>query len=469
MLADFPEPNGWDLKNKDVFSKGTLESHVAKARVLIGNPPFEILAGSSPEKPAPAALLDRAIGKMEPGGFLGMVLPRAFLDSVDYTKQRQALLKDFDILSLTALPDRVFLHSEAETAIVVARKHDGASRRETVVFRQVRDQDCKAFETHQRVSWEDRVPQQYFSKSQGAALLVPALRELWEFLAGNPVLQDLATINKGVEYETTIAGARYDDVISDTPKRGFLPGIHKSTDSFQQYVLFKHQYFNADKSLRRRGAWDLDWRQPKVIVPAARHSRGPWRFAAALDRNGLLASRLHYAIWPKESNLPAEVIAAILNSPIGAAYTYCHSFGHTVPKRTYGTVPFPALSLLDSAVPRLKLLVDQFVTEVRADWQDDSKLRSLLIEIDACVLSLYQLPPHIEHQLLSLFWDQKRRVPFDFQGYYPPSMQSHIPLQIYQSVDYNRSSVSQILERMPKASLGVIELLKSIGREPVEH
>jgi 16S rRNA G1207 methylase RsmC len=75
MLADFPEPNGWDLKNKNVFSKGTLESHVAKARVLIGNPPFETLAGSNPEKPAPAALLDRAIGKMAPGGFLGMVLP----------------------------------------------------------------------------------------------------------------------------------------------------------------------------------------------------------------------------------------------------------------------------------------------------------------------------------------------------------------------------------------------------------
>jgi hypothetical protein len=64
-----------------------------------------------------------------------------------------------------------------------------------------------------------------------------------------------------------------------------------------------------------------------------------------------------------------------------------------------------------------------------------------------------------------LFWQQKRRVSFEFEGYYPPSMQSYIPLKLYISPDYRRCTAKEIMERMPKASREVIDLLKTFGRK----
>ena len=41
MLADFPESNSWDLRHSDVFLGRVLEQSIAKATILIGNPPLK--------------------------------------------------------------------------------------------------------------------------------------------------------------------------------------------------------------------------------------------------------------------------------------------------------------------------------------------------------------------------------------------------------------------------------------------
>ena len=42
MLADFPEPNGWDLEKHDVFAGKILENIMAKTMIFIGNHPLKI-------------------------------------------------------------------------------------------------------------------------------------------------------------------------------------------------------------------------------------------------------------------------------------------------------------------------------------------------------------------------------------------------------------------------------------------
>lgn len=468
MLADFPEPNGWELKCSDVFAKNVLETAVKETRILVGNPPFEILNKKGPQKPAPAELLERALPLVQPGGFLGIVLPKSFQDGNDYIKQRAMLLKQYDLISLTSLPDRIFIHSDAETVVLVAKRKTSDAENISVAYREVKDKDRIGFETRQKVSWSDTVPQQYFAEPN-FPLVVPALRTLWEHLKENRPLSDIADIRKGVEYDTTSIDQKYDNAIFDVRKPGTKPGVHKSTEGFTQFVLFKQQYFSMDSKLQRREAWSYPWDQPKAIAPAARLSRGPWRIAAIVDRKGLLASRLHYAFWSKEPDLPVEVIAAILNSPMGAAYAYAHGTQKTVTKRTYETIPIPELSELKKASAQLQSLVSQYTQSLHDIPRNDLLSHRLLMAIDALILRLYRLPPRLERQLLDMFWGAPRRVPFEFSGYVPPTDQSWIPLWMRLTPEYEQSSVDALWQRLPTSiSSASLEMLKQIGRDTDE-
>lgn len=468
MLADFPEPNGWDLQCTDVFAKKTLESTMSQARILVGNPPFEALDKDGRQKPAPAELLDRALPLIQPGGFLGLVLPKAFQDGNDYGKQRALLLENFDLISVTALPDRIFLHSDAEAVLLVAKRRVSEATTVSVAYQEVKNKDRAAFEARRVVTWSDSVPQHHFAPPK-YSLLVPMLRNVWERLRGNPTLSDIADIRKGVEYETSLPEAQYDTAIFDTEKPGTKPGIHKYDTSFTQYALFKHQYFLVDPKLQRWDAWSYPWNRPKVIAPAARLSRGPWRIAAIPDRSGLLASRLHYAFWPKYPELPVEAIAAILNSPIGAAYAHTHGNQKTVTKRTYECIPVPDLSLLMEAGPQLQALVSQYIKSICALPHDDTECRRILLSIDALVLKLYGLSPRQERELLDIFWKAERRVPFSFEGYVPPADRSWIPLWMRLTPEYDQSSADALWQRLPsKVSVASLEVLERMGRDSDE-
>lgn len=465
MLADFPEPNGWNLSCKDVFAKGVLERAASKSMVLIGNPPFEALYAEGKQKPAPAELLDRTLDMIPPGGFVGLVLPKSFRDSVDYGRQRSTVLQKYDVISLTSLPDRVFIHSDAETVLLVARRRLHEQSTHYVTYREVGDSDRTRFLSRQQVSWEDKVPQAFFSEAVGGHLTVPALRAVWERLAGNPRLSEIAEIRKGVEYDTSKLNGQYENAISDERKPKTAPGVHASTGAFTQYVLFRHQHFRTDPVLKRREAWNYDWKAPKVIAPAARLSRGPWRYAAIVDRQGLIASRLHYAFWPT-TDIQVEVIAAILNSPVGAAYAYAHGSQQTIAKRTYESIPVPQLNVLRAEAQKLGTLVEAYISECHQPLRDDVKCQGLLLAIDALILKLYDLPPRLERQLLDLFWGAERRVGFSFKGYIPPEVKSWIPLWMYLSPAYERSSLESLWDRLPsELTPGSIDLLKEAGKD----
>lgn len=468
MLADFPEPNGWELDCADVFGKNVLEKAATRARILIGNPPFEVLGKTGPQKPAPAELLDRALPLIEPGGFIGIVLPKAFQDGNDYIKQRSLLLKNYDLISLTSLPDRVFIHSDAETVLVVAKRKVTESDQISVAYREVKDKDRVAFETRQKVTWLDSVPQSYFAEPD-FPLVVPAMRGLWEHLQHNNVLSEIADIRKGVEYDTGLLDGKYENAVFDTPRSGTKAGVHRSTEGFTQYALVQPQYFAMDQRLQRREAWNYPWDQPKAIAPAARLSRGPWRISAIVDRQGLLASRLHYAFWSKNPHLPIEVIAAILNSPVGAAYAYAHGTQKTVTKRTYETIPIPAVTELVEAAPHVQSLIMQYIQTVQEIPRNDHDCHQLLMSIDSSILKLYRLPPKLERQLLDLFWGAQRRVPFDFKGYVSPEDLSWIPLWMRLSPEYEKSSVDSLWDRLPTSiSSASLAVLENIGRDSDE-
>lgn len=464
MLADFPEANGWDLIHRDMFKGDLLESTVSETTLLVGNPPFECFTDISPQLSKPAELLRRALPKLQPGGFLGMVLPRAVLDGNDYHAQRRLLLKDFEIISVTGLPDRIFTYSDAETAVVVARKT--GDKKKKVIFREVLDRDREAFKGYSKVSWEDSVPQSYFDIDKDDRLIVPGLREVWETLGHNPLLMDVANVRKGVEFISEASHPNRGEVIFTQPAKGRRKGVAAVTSNFMQFAATDEQYFSLDPSKRRANAWEYDWDKEKVILPASRNSRGPWRFAAALDLQGRLASRRFYVVWPKEQDnqIPAIVISAILNSPVAAAYVFAHSFQKDIPKRAYEAIPIPSLDVLLKSIPELTRLVDIYIQEVSKPQINSNAARQALLQIDATVLRLYDLTPRLERQVLDLFWDASRRVPFEFNGYMPPEYKPWIPLHMYISEGFCDSAAKCIFEHFPVVKdQEVLHYLQTLG------
>ena len=460
MLADFPEANGWDLQNHDIFSGNFLEGISETATIVVGNPPFEALEGIKPLRRKPAELLSRMLPKLPAGGLTGMVLPRAFLDGKEYRKERGQLFEAFDLLSVTALPDRIFTYSDAETAIVIARK--GARRAAQFYYREVLDADREKFRYMQAISWEDSVSMDFWTANQGDLLAVPRLRQVWEHLAHLPRIADVAAIRTGIRYRS---GANEASCYSSRAGVSWKRGIENVDDSFMQYVCNGQRYFSLDEELHQNSAWKYDWDREKVIVPASRNSRGPWRYAAALDEDGLCISRRFYAIWSREENkyLSAAVLTAILNSPIAMAYAYTHSFQKDIRVSTYGNIPVPKLNSLKRQAQALENLVREYRSIVKNSSVDKTTARRLLLQIDAEILKLYDLPPRLERVLLDLFWGHNRRVSFPFTGYIPPTYIPAIPLHIYISPAFNEARASNVLDELPKViSPDTIDFLRSL-------
>jgi len=448
MLADFPEPNGWNLKNVDAFTGTTLEDIASDTMVLIGNPPFEDIEGRSPDTPKPVELLRRMLPALPVQSLIGLVLPRSFIDGSDYRKQREMILRDFELIALTGLPDRVFLHSAMETVIIVARKQQ-LRRNLSVVYREVKDREREPFRIRHQVTWEDQVQQSYFEHEMRGRLVVPALREIWQYLEHYPKLGEVSDIRIGVQYEPELVEGKLDGIVQNEQFTRSVPAIWMITDGFKQFAAKDTVYISIDKSLRRkraRGAWDLNWEKPKVVVPASRMSRGPWRYAAAIDTEGRFVSRGFYAIWPNIEKLNVEILAALLNSPVAAAFVYANSFQRTITKRVYQDIPIPEMS--SDAKQDISSLVRNYL-ETLYGKNEKTKSKDLLLWIDAEIMKLYKLPYKLESQLLKLFWGYQRPVPFEFTGYIPIDINSWIPLHIYISDQFKKITPQKIMERIP--------------------
>jgi len=461
MLADFPEPNGWDLHEGDVFAGKTLEKIISKTIILVGNPPFENIKGKSPETPKPKELLKRALPMLANKSLIGLVLPRSFADGSDYKHERKFILDNFDLISLTTLPDRVFLHSDAETITIVARKNEARGSVQ-VLYKEVKDKQREEFQMKRRVSWEDKVPQSYFTSKMQNRMIVPLLREIWEELQDNSRFKTIADIKIGVQHRAHL-GKQIEDVYDLKPFPGSTPGISKVTKGFMLYAADDIVHISTDNKYRRfedSETWNLPWDKPKVIVPASRMSRGAWRYAAVVDKKKRIATRRFYAIWPKSENISVELLAALLNSPIAEAFVYAHSSKRDIPKWIYGEIPIPFQ--LHDARQAIEVLVGEYL----AYRGTEDKAKKILLEIDALMLKLYNLPPRLERQLLNIFWGHQRPVPFEFKGYIPLENESWIPLHMYLSEKYQEATQETILNKIPVITdAAFIKHLKSLGRE----
>jgi hypothetical protein len=418
-LADFPNPDGWNILSNDVFEDGAMTASLRRSAMVLCNPPFEEFEHSEKRRYdpqfglKPAELLRRILLDLHPAGVLGFVLPRNIVDGRRYKPVREALARRFASLEFTVLPDRAFQEADVESALMIATEpipHDVCR----VSYRRVEDNAdaWRRFELDHVVGVDNSA--NFGTEAAREGFTIPDLPEVWEYLRDYPTLDSIAEIHRGLEWTE-----RFNKGVRSSPAPGFHKGVAPHT-SFSVFEVPHMEYLSVRPADQRRNSYKCDWSRCKAIFNKTTRSRGRWRLAAFPDRDGVTCAQTYNAAWPTTSDVDEVIIAAILNGPVANAFVSTREGKTDITMETLRRIPVPVLTHSQKDVLR------QLVTE----YQERSKefplsratdeeptLEQLLKQIDATVLDGYRLPARLEREVLDFFNGHERPVSHPFGDY----------------------------------------------------
>jgi type I restriction-modification system DNA methylase subunit len=454
ILADYPSANGWKITTTDLFQNNHLSERLEGASVILCNPPFQdftpeerlrypLIAKRSISKPI--AVLDTVL-EASPDA-VGFVLPEPFIRGIKYQGQRKEIEKKYRNIEVVELPDRIFKHAVIRTSLLIARDLRSSRQKSAGIFLRSTDvtvRDREEFLRSGKIS-ATRTLNRTSLDSVGE-LWIGKLPELWEWLRGYRSLDDFASVHRGIEWPSGLQSS----AVSLSPKKGYVPGISDAS-AVKAFAIVNPAYLDARPENLRRRAADGAWSENKIVANAARLSRGPWCFAAAVDRSELITSQQLYGIWPK-SGTSLEVLAAVLNGPVANAFIAIHSPADRIRRGTLLSVPVP-----EHVPSKVNELAKQYsrVVHQGADLFSErlsERADMLLQEIDALVLKAYDLPPRLEKELLELFRDTKRPTLHEWKHWLPADFAPFIPLHEFLSDQYSVATgpwIQEVFEPLP--------------------
>ena len=205
-LADVPNPNGWALKEDDMFAGTILKEEIPRATIVLGNPPFEDFeagvrcVGWLPNKAAET--FHRVVEHLPFGGVFGFVLPQTVLRSRQATDVRRTLLSEYDIAEIDLFADRVFRYGESESTVIIGRRLASSRTKNLVVrYHRVREGHIKEFSRSYEPGNTEEV--QIDENSSGcSSLFIPDLHSVWNELSAMRTLDQFVGIGKGLEYRS---------------------------------------------------------------------------------------------------------------------------------------------------------------------------------------------------------------------------------------------------------------------------
>lgn len=418
ILADYPNHNGWQIDNEDLFAGQLLDARLQASDIVVCNPPFEDfdspMDGLSIHKPL--AVLE-SIAKVRPA-YVGVVMPAGFSAHRRYRTVIDELVKAYRDVEILRLPEGAFRRASVGAEVFIAQRlrsnADNShvnSMRSSVVTRDGWSSFAQSLRptAHSTVEVDVR----YTPALTG----LNPLRDLWEELSHSRTFGTIAEAHRGLEWNGDQAKASRP---SSAP--GFRLGLHRIGETLAQFRIGDSTYLDCRPSKLRGGAIRLPWGEPKVICNAIRTSRGPWRLAAAVDTSGLVASQQFFGIWRREArngdeNLSLLTIACILNSPLANVFSYVHDPYKGLRIDTMERLPMPRRPMPSG----LSELVREYVASIPSEGplfeSGKRKAAMILMEIDALVLAAYDLPPKMERELLRFIAGGERPCGHPFPNY----------------------------------------------------
>lgn len=430
-LTDIPNPDGWDLRARDMFLDERLADQARRSTILLANPPFDNFTpreqkfyrdqGSEVRFVNKSAeMLWRTLPQLPKGGVFGVVVPQAVLQSVNARDLREFLVREYEFREICLFPDKVFPFSDAESAVLTGRRKEVAGQH-LVRYRHIRERELQSFRSSYTAPTTRTVPQSRFSQDISFSLRLPDLEEVWTALTENPTLTDVAALGQGLTYhaEHLPPGSM---TYSKERFAGSQPGFVVFDRGLQLHELPKRYWMNLDPSVIFRARSGTTVGGPQVLLNYARASRGPWRLKALIDKQGHAVTSRFIPVRPTVSSYSLEALWALLNSPVANAYAFSHLFKRDNIVGDIRKIPLPNVNSFEGVE---RAVLSYFATA--SSETDLARLQKLLLRVDSEVLKLYSLPLELEQSLLGLFTDWKRvGVPFVQTGYLPKELAGRI-------------------------------------------
>lgn len=385
------EGDGLELKPADLGN--------CQPTVIVGNPPF------NPATTA-AKFLRQAVDLLEPGGFLGMVMPASFLRGRrdEGPDARFQLLEECELLDVWEMPQgTVGIAARHSPCVVIARKIRYRDRRLPAVFKVAqsgKDEAVAAFRDHLRATWVF------------AAEALPATNRHWRddpyrVSKANPrslcriVASPVDAIWRSAESSCTLGDVCGDNIVpgiwarggesvfESSPQKptGFEPYFQRQSCLVPFFVAredwadapnVRGLFVDPETSRwKKRKSWDL-FRGLKLIVTARTNRNAQTQLVAALDELGLFpeddfrcialsgcsgASDATTQVRASASDRQTLLwLAAILNSPLGQAWIAVTSSPRGLTNEVLESLPLP-----DKFDPRIPDLVEATRSTERPD------------------------------------------------------------------------------------------------------
>ncbi len=417
ILADYPNHNGWDIQQADLFISERLRERITPQTFVICNPPFHdfgqddrdsVIARHDVSKPV---AISTEIIAAKPAG-IGFVLPSTFILGKRYQKVRALLERTYQSVEIVEIPDDVFAASRTAASLLIAKDRRSASDERNITLRssEVTLRDRLPF-LRAGIITRSRMLTRWVSDPPDGELWIPALHELWSYLADNPKLSEKLDLHRGIEWLGEQSSAWSPD-----PQPGFelgLQGVH----GHLQYGSPRPVWLDCRPESVRGGALYLPWDDPKLILNAVRLSRFPWRLAACLDTTGLVCSQQFFGAWPKFGVGQAEMLTlmAVLNGPVANAFATVFTSDQRYVIRTLANIPLP--KTLPPEVAGLVTSYQERLGRRELTIEDSGELQLALTDIDAAVVASYELPVRVERDLLGFFEGVRRPVAHRWTGW----------------------------------------------------
>jgi hypothetical protein len=454
-LSDYPNDNSWQLHQSDVFEWEDWDQSLKSASVVLANPPYEAFAAeertrvSAIKAQPPAEFVRRVMS--QPPSLLGLVLPQSFLSSPFYQEANRQIAQRYATVSIVELP-KLFKYADNETVALLASERREAGKHVSVHYVEVQATRTREFFESGHVSGE-RAAKLGTNKTTGDfTLWIPPKGSLFGRMVGSPTLRTVAEPHKGVNWIPRKDGLPRThprtDTASDIQRKGFLKGAEKMRGNLSQYSIKMFRFLSLLEQHQspRDKAWMLPWKKRKVVCNAARFERkSPWRLASWADSEGLVFTKQYFAFWPNDG-ISEYALAAVLSSPFASAFCFERDLGVDNRIFTLSDLPIPAIAQLSisgrlhSQAQRVQeLLMLQDFARVKTS----EELRECLLRLDAAVLEAYELPAHVQRQLLNQFQNWKRPIAVPFTGYFPEHFKDALTLKDFVTIQYDWDTTNE--------------------------
>ncbi len=460
-VADEPNPDGWNgVKCGDMFLGNDLETTARTSTVLLANPPYE---GDKAVR-----LLQRTLPHLPIGAVFGVVVPATLLfsDKKGPKQLREWLVGHCQLGEVSLFPDGIFTFADHECTILLGRRlPDGAPAHSMRTrLRRVREPDREAFQRDYKFTTSRITPQSRFAERPEKELWIPEFdEEIWSWLKHLPKLATIADVSQGMQHKGKGKSANA-ITVQDKPFTGSVKGFDRLKGRWWIHEHPRVRYFNIDESVIRRPGAGLD-RVNQVLVNHSPIGRGKWRLKPFIDRSRRVFASSLISVRPVDQQLPLEYLWALCVSPIAQFYAYCFTLKRNIHTGILGSMPIPRAG--DRDVMRISRKAKEYLhaasgrrTVLEQCGPSESSLATLLRELDAEILRLYDLPAHAERILLDQFaGEQRPGVPVKFASYYPQDFTADVPLYAYLSATFQRTLRGESPELTPEQDQRYDELV----------